>query len=181
MNKDKKQREEIPTTIRAHPNDLAWGTQQVAPVGVLDTVLCFISKQLHCPLCLVLLPWKKKSHWAKLCPLPLPSLFRGYFLSCHSSQETILMLQANIQMYIFFWIAHSDSCSDPGSWPCSESPLSHCCFGYLLMFNLLIFCHSPTLCYYLPFNLVMAGYVFGKGFPASFLKQLGCLQALEQI
>lgn len=123
---------------------------------------------------------KKKSHWAKLCPLPLPSLFRGYFLSCHSSQETILMLQANIQMYIFFWIAHSDSCSDPGSWPCSESPLSHCCFGYLLMFNLLIFCHSPTLCYYLPFNLVMAGYVFGKGFPASFLKQLGCLQALEQ-
>lgn len=46
--------------------------------------------------------------------------------------------------------------------------------------TLLIFCHSPTLCYYLSFNLVMAGHMFGNGFPASFLTQLGCLQALEQ-
>lgn len=51
---------------------------------------------------------------------------------------------------------------------------------FLCLIILLIFCLSPTLRHYLPFNLVMAGYMFGNGFPASFLKQLGCLQALEQ-
>lgn len=55
-------------------------TQQVVAVGsMLDPALCFICEQLHFPLCLVLLPWK--NHIGLNCPLPLPSLFRGYFLS----------------------------------------------------------------------------------------------------
>lgn len=114
----------------------------MAPVGVLDTALCFVCEQLHFSLCLVLLPWNK-SHWPKLCPLPLSKLQR-LFPFLVSTQETILMVQANTQKYIFFeqasgkWIAHSDSFGDTGSWPCSENPLWHCCFGYLLMFN-----HSP--------------------------------------
>lgn len=52
---------------------------------------------------------------------------------------------------------------------------------FLCLTILSIFCCSPTLCYYMSFNLVMADYMFsGNGFVISFLKQLGCLQALEQ-
>lgn len=76
-------------------------TQQVAAVGsMLDPALCFIRNQLHFPLCLVLLPWKK-SHWAKLSFTTSQSLQR-LFPFLVSTQETLSMLQANIQKYIFF-------------------------------------------------------------------------------
>lgn len=52
---------------------------------------------------------------------------------------------------------------------------------FLCLTILFVFCCSPTLRYYISFNLVMADYMFsGNGFVTSFLKQLGHLQALEQ-
>lgn len=127
----------------------------------------------------------KKSHWPKLCPLPLSKLFRGYFLSwsAHKKQwyRQILRSTSFSNKPVGNGLLIQTVSVTPARGLAQKTHHAIVVLVICLCLTILLpFCRSLTPCYYLPFSLVMAGYVFGNGFPASSLKLLGCLQALEQ-